>query len=319
MESAVLLIVFNRPLPTKAVFDALREARPPRLYVAADGARPGRADDAENCRAVRELVRQVDWPCALLTLFRDENLGCKRGVSGAIDWFFEHEEEGIILEDDCLPVTGFFPYCDELLARFRDDARIAQICGSTFVRPDEDEPSYRYTKYADIWGWATWRRSWTLRDMEMKDWPAWRDAGGLERLAGSTPAFVDYWTKIFDAQHEGKIDTWDYQWMFTCWRHRLLSVMPSRSQIWNIGWGEDATHTVAGAPAYVRPAEALRFPLRHNDEVRIDPAIEREIARRRYSISAQTEMGLQLKRLPVMGTLGLSLAKWFRDKLRRAG
>ena len=319
MESAVLLIVFNRPQPTQAVVDALREARPPRLYVAADGARPGRDDDVRNSKAVREIVSQVDWPCQLVTLFREENLGCKRAVSGAIDWFFEQEEEGIILEDDCLPIRGFFPYCDELLARFRDDDRIGQICGSTFVRLKEEEQSYTFTKYADIWGWATWRRSWRLADMAMIDWPAWRDSGGLERLTGSTPAFVDFWTKIFDATHEGRVDTWDYQWMFTAWRHGLISVMPSRSQIWNIGWGDDATHTLAAAPAYVRPAEPLSFPLNHNGNVRIDPVIEREIARRRYSIGAGTEMGLQLKRIPVLGTTGLSLARWFRDKVRRTG
>lgn len=315
MNSAVLLIVFNRPDSTATVIAALRNARPPRLYVAADGPRANRADDQENCRAVRRLVDTVDWPCEVVTLFRENNLGCKRAVSGAITWFFEQEPEGVILEDDCVPTSSFFAYCDEMLERYRDDAKIAQICGSSFVRSPCPGRSYYFSKYADIWGWASWRRAWSVYDVEMREWPVWRDAGGLKRLVGSTPAFTDYWTRIFDETHAGEVDTWDYQWMFACWKNGLVSVLPCHSQILNIGFGLDATHTGVDVPAYVTPVTPLSFPLIHNDDVVVDPDTERRIARTRYFIRGASEAAVQLRRIPLVGSAAVDLARWFRSKM----
>src|SRR5262245_55441705 len=103
MTPPILLLVFNRPETTSRVFQAIRAVRPNKLYVAADGPRSDRAGEAERCVEVRRIATAVDWPCEMRTLFREENLGCRRAVSGAITWFFEQEEAGIILEDDCLP------------------------------------------------------------------------------------------------------------------------------------------------------------------------------------------------------------------------
>src|SRR5689334_9315101 len=110
----VLLLIFNRPDTTALVMEALRRARPSRVYVAADGPREGMGED-ERCERARRIATEVNWPCEIKTLFRKCNLGCGRALSGAIDWFFEHEEQGIILEDDCVPSQSFFPYCAELL------------------------------------------------------------------------------------------------------------------------------------------------------------------------------------------------------------
>jgi hypothetical protein len=90
----VLFLIFNRPETTTQVMEAIRAARPPRLYVAADGSRE-RLGEAESCEKVRQIAIAADWPCQVHTLFRNENLGCRRAVGSAIDWFFEHEEEGI--------------------------------------------------------------------------------------------------------------------------------------------------------------------------------------------------------------------------------
>ncbi len=118
LKTAVLFLVFNRPDTTAQVFDAIRKARPPRLYVAADGPRANREGEAEKVAKVREIATAVDWPCEVRTLFRDANLGCKRAVSGALDWFFGEEEAGMVLEDDCLPHPDFFRFCDALLERY---------------------------------------------------------------------------------------------------------------------------------------------------------------------------------------------------------
>lgn len=320
MKSAVLLISFNRPEQTRRVLDAIRSARPPRLYVACDGPRPDRPEDIAKVSAVRSLAQTVDWPCDVKTLFHEDNQGCRRGPASAIDWLFQHESEGIILEDDCLPQPSFFPYCDELLERFRDDDRIAQICGSSFVPPPVDGVDYWFSKHADIWGWASWRRAWAQVDLDMTAWPSWRDAGGLEKLPGSTPAFVDYWTHIFDVTYDGRLDDcWDYQWMFTCWRAGLLSVVPRVSQVVNVGFDADATHTAGYDhlnPMVVARSEPLAFPLRHNPDLRALPAAERAIGRARYSLNTTSELAARARRIPGVGPALVGLVKSLRAVLQ---
>jgi len=154
LKAPVLLLIFNRPDTTQLVFNKIRKARPAELYIAADGPRKNQPDDPENCRKAREILRQVDWDCKISTLFREENLGCKIGVSSAIDWFFSEVEEGIILEDDCVPDQSFFQFCQELLARYRDDKRVMMISGDNFqFGRRRTDYSYYFSQYVHIWGW----------------------------------------------------------------------------------------------------------------------------------------------------------------------
>ena len=215
MRSPVLLIAFNRPATTRRVFESIRAARPPRLYYAVDGPRPDRPSEAGRCEEVRSIVDSVDWPCEVRTLFRESNLGCRRGVSSAIDWFFEHEPEGIVLEDDVLPTRGFYAFCDNLLERYRSDARVGLISGCNLIASRHSpEASYFFSHYNHIWGWASWRRAWQHYYVAMNDWPRWRDSGGLETLSVGSRRFERYWRRIFDRVYAGEIDTWDYQWTF---------------------------------------------------------------------------------------------------------
>ena len=264
MRSPVLFLVFNRPEPTAEVFAAIRAARPPRLYVAADGARPNRPGEAQRCEETRQVATAVDWPCEVKTLFRDKNLGCKQAVSQALDWFFECEPEGVVLEDDCVPDPSFFQYCDELLEHYRDDERIALISGDNFqFGRVYGESSYYFSRYCHIWGWASWRRAWRRYDRDIKAWPAFRDGGGLERVFGGRPREARYWRRILDEVHQGKIDTWDYQWNFAVWAQSMLTILPQKNLVKNIGFGVDATHTTGRSKFADMRAEQLDFPLRH--------------------------------------------------------
>ncbi len=147
MKSPVLFLIFNRPDTTAKVFEAIREARPPKLYIAADGPRPNRAGEKDRCEVTRAIATQVDWPCEVKKLFRDENLGCGKAVSEAITWFFENEPEGIILEDDILPHPDFFPYCDEMLEKYRDNDRVGIISGHNHIYRDLNrESSYGFLR-----------------------------------------------------------------------------------------------------------------------------------------------------------------------------
>ena len=247
---AVLFLVFNRPETTAKVFDAIRTSRPARLYVASDGPREDRPNEAETVDRVRSLATKVDWPCEVKTLFRDKNLGCKVAVSNAISWFFDHEPEGIVLEDDCLPGPDFFQYCVELLGRYREDERVGLICGTSLcdIRAqsicwgDED---YVFTRYPSVWGWASWRRVWRDYDVTISSWTARRqDVMALthnSKLNGINAS-------LFDRVSSGKIDTWDYQVSYLLWTTNRLAVAPRFNLIENIGFGVDATHTkTAGA------------------------------------------------------------------------
>jgi hypothetical protein len=152
-----LFLVFNRPDTTSQVFEAIRKARPPKLYVAADGPRLDREGELEKCAQVRAIATAIDWPCELHTLFRDLNQGCKIAVSTAITWFFEHEEQGIILEDDCLPSQSFFLFCQEMLNHYKNDTRVWHVAGVyPFATDSRDCNAYCFSEYSPIWGWATW-------------------------------------------------------------------------------------------------------------------------------------------------------------------
>lgn len=243
IQTAVLFLVFNRPDTTKRVFEAIRQVKPPRLYVAADGPRDNHESDLGKILQVRDIVTQVDWPCDVKTLFRKNNLGCKMGVSSGISWFFEHEEQGIILEDDCLPNPDFFIFCETLLNRYAKDERVAAITGNNFQDGcRRGEASYYFSKYFHCWGWATWRRSWEYYHGDIPFWPAWSQSKNW-RYKMVDPVERCYWFNIFERVHAGKFDTWDYPWTASIWYKGTLIATPNVNLVTNIGFGADSTHT----------------------------------------------------------------------------
>lgn len=261
--SAVLFLIFNRPDTTARVFEAIRRARPARLYVAADGPRASRAGEAAACAETRDIITRIDWPCELHTLFRDQNLGCKAAVSGAISWFFDHEAEGIILEDDCLPSPSFFPYCDALLDKYRDDDRVGQVSGSRFFADEarlDGAASYVFSRYGSIWGWASWRRAWQHYDPDLRDWDRMTRP---ENLDAAFPDRRERMAKLAIGKQlkNGSLDTWDYQWGFTKAYQSQLSVVPSHNLIVNIGFGAEATHTKRHDSKAPQSLGGLSFPL----------------------------------------------------------
>ncbi len=274
----VLFLVFNRPDLAARVFARIRAARPARLFVAADGPRPNRPDDEATCRECRRLAELVDWPCEVRTLFRETNLGCRAAVSSAITWFFEQVEAGVVLEDDCLPDPSFFPYCAELLARYRDDERVTTISGMGYRRPGLcGRDSYGFTTYQLIWGWATWRRAWRRYEPTLERWPFLADPAWLRRHLGDARA-ARIWSQLVAAYRRQQVDTWDYPWNFSCWVHGGLGIVPAVNLVDNIGFGPGGTHTTDG-DSQLAPAAALPFPLRHPRRVKCNRRLDREYER----------------------------------------
>ena len=264
INTAVLFLIFNRLDTTKQVFEAIRLAKPPRLYIAGDGPRDSRQDEDKKVKAVRNYVMDhVDWNCEVKTLFREKNLGCKYAVSGGINWFFENEEMGIIIEDDCLPHPTFFRFCEELLDRYRNDERIGIISGDNFqFGRRRNEESYYFSRYAHIWGWASWRRTWQHYDVGMKQWPTVRDGDWLFDIF-QDKKLARYWNRIFDRVFQNKIDTWDYQLNFACLINSQLHIMPDDNLVSNIGFGAGAVHTLRKNHLAEIPSVPMKFPLFH--------------------------------------------------------
>jgi hypothetical protein len=240
----ILFNVFNRPDQTTRVFRMIRKVRPKYLFLKADGPRPDVPDDREKCRQVRNIIGQIDWDCEVQTLFYEKNLGCRDAMSGGIDWFFSKVDEGIILEDDCLPDITFFNFCRELLERYRDDERVMMISGDSFLFGRKKfEASYHFSKYGLIWGWATWRRAWRHYDVEMTSFPRFRE----ERLISDiieNPKEQELWMYHFEKVFDNEINTWDYQWTYTIFNRRGLAATPNVNLISNIGFNKYATHTL---------------------------------------------------------------------------
>lgn len=233
LNKPVLFLVFNRPETTKKVFTAIRNAKPPRLYIASDGPRPSVISDREACAEVRALIMDhIDWECEVKTLLREENLGCRLAVSSAIDWFFENEEDGIILEDDCLPHPDFFRFCREMLDQYRNTPQVMMIAGSNYEQFYNENGTCYFSRYPRIWGWASWRRAWSLYDLNIIE-----DAS-LPRIISERSccrAEEKTWKRILKMLKQGRINTWDFQMNFTMFMNDMLTLCPNDNYIRNIG------------------------------------------------------------------------------------
>jgi len=284
MDTPLLLIAWRRPHTLRQVIDAIRPVAPKRLYVACDGPNPERPGEAEKVAATRAVIEsEIDWPCQIERLYSDVNQGCRLGVSRAISWFFEQVEEGIILEDDCVPHPDFFPYCTTLLERYRHDTRVWCISGgnrqSGFWRGDG---SYYFSRYNHIWGWASWRRCWHHYDSEIKQWPNLLRSG-LMNIIFEDPQERQYWTliwqKIFYDQNP---DTWDYQWTLICQLNSGLTAIPNVNLVLNVGFDGDATHTFC-EPFSTAINRGLT-PLIHPQFIVRDSCADSYVARHRFKL-----------------------------------
>ncbi len=283
VQAPVALFIHRRPETTARVIAAIHSVRPRLLLVVADGPRAERPGEVEACADARAIVDTVDWPCEVRRQFAPANMGCRARVSSGLQWVFDQVPEAIVLEDDCLPDPTFFQFCDQLLGRYRDDHRVAQVCGANNQKGRRrGRYSYFFSRYNNVWGWASWRRALERYDAEMSAWPVLRDERWLEGIL-ETKAAVRYWTSVFEATYGRRIDTWDYQWVFSSWVHGMVSVVPNRNLVSNIGFDSWATHTSRSNVYAGDPLEQMDFPLTHPASVVRDGAADSFSERLEYS------------------------------------
>ena len=287
--SPVLLVAFNRPESTRRVLEALATAGVNRLYVSLDGPREGRPDEAARCAEVVDLIENEVWADQVIMRRSPHNLGCRDGVTAGLDWFFELETEGIVLEDDCLPGEDFLPFCGQMLARYRDDHRIWQVSGTNLLGSWRPSRSDYFFGEGSIWGWATWRRAWSHRDIDMQRWGDQQARDRARQFLGPIG-----WRSLADnyaSVAAGEIDTWDYQWSWTRASSNGLSVIPARNLISNIGFGPDATHTVRKRWPAEMPTASLKPPLRAPARLRFDRGFQAALMARSDGVAAVRSLG----------------------------
>lgn len=292
----ILLLGFNRPALLRGLVEILAKVKPPKLYLAVDGPRPGRAGEAEACAACAAMLDNIDWPCKVEKLVREENLGCRLAVTGAIDWFFSMEEEGIILEDDCWPDPSFLRFATELLERYRDDSRVGIISGNNhYGFMSNPTASYRFTNFVLIWGWATWHRAWKLNKPDPESFRA--TGPDIIRKANQTHRMRTMYNRFLESVLQSR-STWDVPWMLSLQEAGLLSVMPRINLVSNRGYGKGGTHT--GGFAYDQYLHAksypMQFPLVHPTIVERDDRADHLYELRYFALIPRilTVIGLKL-------------------------
>ncbi|WP_071590882.1 hemolytic protein HlpA-like protein [Synechococcus sp. PCC 7336] len=264
LNTPVVLLIFNRSDTTQIVLEKIRQVRPKKLIVVADGPRKEKLSEDKQCEIARQIIDSVDWDCQVLKNYSESNLGCKNRISSGLDWAFEHVDRAIILEDDCDPDPTFFQFCEELLEHYYQDDRIMAISGNNFqFGQKRTEYSYYFSRYPHCWGWATWRRAWQHFDAKLSLWPLVKRNNLLNDILKDSSS-VQYWNKIFQRTYNGEIDSWAYCWTLNCWLQSGLTVLPKVNLVSNIGFGASGTHTQDPSnPLSNLPSVSIAFPLSH--------------------------------------------------------
>lgn len=285
----ILLIIFNRSDATARVFAEIKKIKPRRLFIVADGPRPGLAGDLDKCASARKIVEDgIDWECEVHKLFFDDNHGCGMAPFLGIDWFFKNVEEGIILEDDCLPHQSFFTFCQELLEKYRHEPKVMMISGDNFQNGVKyGENSYYFSRYNHTWGWASWRRAWQFYDFDMKAFPNFKENNIIKNI-WSKKIVQSYWLNIFkNAYKNSTKDFWDHQWTFAIWNQDGVACLPNVNLVSNIGFGSEATHTFFNKKTIMdEPLKEMKFPLSHPQLIAADKAADEYENKHIFKINA---------------------------------
>jgi hypothetical protein len=311
VDAAVLLVIYRRPEATRRVFERIAEARPRRLFIAADAAATG--VDREACDLARAAVESITWECEVARDFSRHNMGLDARMTSAIGWAFGSVDSLIVLEDDCLPHPRFFTFCQSMLNRYRDDARVMHISGECYRRARAGDCSYFFSKYPLAWGWGTWKRAWAHYDSHLGSWPRFRNQPEARALFDTDDERA-YWMSTFAHAHEHAGErarsSWDYAWYYACMTNGL-SIHPAVNLVSNIGYGPSASHTRDASELADRPIESLEEELRHPDWVVRDREADMDVFDRRFP-------GAVLKRQRSLGHQFGRPGRWALRMMRRA-
>lgn len=292
MDVAVLLMTYKRYGTTRIVFDAIRKAKPKKIYIASNGPIcPDDVSETKQIQKIRRLTSDIDWECDVKTLFRENHLSVEESIPNSINWFFSHETEGIILEDDCVPGNTFFEFCSELLNYHRHNHQIMMISGNNFqdgiVRTNK---SYYYSGLFHIWGWATWKRAWEKYEYSKNELNSKSGFNEIQ-IPLKKYSYRLFWKRVLLSVKNKKLNTWDHIWTYCCWSNNGLSCIPHINLVSNIGFGEEATFTFnINDKSSNMSVEEINFPLLHNNIVKQNLIADEYTCKNHYKISKIKEI-----------------------------
>ena len=240
MNTPVVIFLYRRPAHVNELLVRLQLVRPARVWLVADG--PKDTTEKNLCEQARQAAEGgISWPCKIERFYADTNLGLKKRIETGLDQVFEHEEEAIILEEDCHPTPNFFLFCEAMLEKYRNEPKVGAISGNCFLPKKQlVATDYYFSRYVHIWGWATWGRAWKAYDR--RSW-AWPKQGFCKLFPNAEKTEKAYWNRIFGRVASGELSTWDYCWISWFWMQGWVSITPAQNLVRNVGFGPDATNT----------------------------------------------------------------------------
>lgn len=273
-RTPILLITFNRPDHTRRVLTEILKQEPQDLYVCQDGPREGNENDRIKVQEVQEVINElssaytkINKHFTLHTLYQTKNLGCGPGPAAGITWFFEHVEQGIVMEDDCLPHSDFFIYCEELLERYDGNPQVQFINATLYHDRWKCAGSYGFSHYMVTGAWAAWKRSWKGFDLDLHTLDAEVFSRQVYQLVKSRTE-ADWWyAKVLETQRDTeKKSYWDYQMQIHLFLNSALTIHPKVNLISNIGFDAEGTHTLTNDGRGDKSVFPI-LPLTHPDEI----------------------------------------------------
>lgn len=273
---SILLITYKRSKYLKKVLSRIKKINPKILYIYSDGPKD-KLEEADVLKC-RKIINDINW-CYVKKKFNIRNKGIELVPKLAIDWVFQKNSKVIILEDDTLPNLSFFKFCQKLLLKYENNPKISMISGTNLSQENTKnlKQSYFFSKYSNIWGWATWKNKWHHYDRKMKKWPKYR--GKKLKMYSYFNEEFHWWNKMFKLTFNGKNRNWDYQWTFKNFYKKRLSIVPKKNLISNIGI---EGHGRNSKKLFNLKTHKIKFPLTHPKKIKVNLMIDRIFCKKTY-------------------------------------
>jgi hypothetical protein len=284
-KTPVLLLLFNRPKYTFQLIKQLRKYSPTQIYIHCDGPREGNYSDKKNCEKVIDIIqKKIDWKCKKNIKVQKNNLGLKDSIITGIDLLFKNENKGIILEDSIIPTEQFFAFCDSLLLKYKTNKNISLISGWNPIQNYETKDSYIFSELPKIWGWATWKRTWSLYDRDMKMWPRMKRNEWMKNKLKKSFFFRFYWEKIFEDTYYKRTNTWDYNLVYSNWINGTISIIPKFNLVSNYDLNDKKNTTHKNNFIVNIKKKKFRFPLIHPKNIEVNINYDEIFCKKFYNL-----------------------------------
>ena len=287
-DIAIGIFIFKRGEKAGLIIDQISKIKPLKLYLIGDGPRnEAEREEVEKCR--REVEKHITWDCTVIKNYANSNRGVYENIAGGAKWVLERESSAIFLEDDNFPALSFFPFCKEMLERYKDDSRILWVCGTNYLKEykPEDGSDYVFTQLMLPCGWASWSHKFSkFYDGGLS---LYNDNYIKERIKKNYKNKALLWQNIqsWDAENRRikkgiKPMSWDFQMAFTIRVHNLLGIAPKYNQIMNIGADNLSTHGGVSMDLEMTsrfceiPIREMSFPLNHPKVCLVDLGFEKK-------------------------------------------